>query len=101
MLMRSRIDECGRLRLLLIAVREGRVGVDEAMKCFHDDLPDKPQREGIASYEDWYTRAKNAGHRGPYDLVGSPRGKQFLYPCGGTAAIWNADEGRGWVFDER
>lgn len=56
-------------------------------------------REGMRSYAEWVALAKSLGYEGPYELVGRPRGRQFVLPTGGTAAMWNSEHGVGYVFD--
>lgn len=47
----------------------------------------------------WTQAATKQGYEGPFEHWGNPPGELFNYPSGGTAAIWNANAGRGTVFE--
>jgi hypothetical protein len=53
----------------------------------------------LTNYVDWAARCKEMGLDGPYRLSGTPLGKQFV-GRNGTAALWNAEKARGFIFDE-
>jgi hypothetical protein len=56
--------------------------------------------DGQRRYSDkaeWAAAAKAKGYEGPYH-VQSSNVEQYVYPEGGTAAIWNVLAGSGWVF---
>jgi hypothetical protein len=51
----------------------------------------------LTSYSEWVNRCKDLGLDGPHRLAGAPLGKQFV-DGKGTAAIWNAEKVRGFIF---
>lgn len=51
----------------------------------------------FTNFFEWEARCKELGLDGPHRLAGSPLGKQFV-DGRGTAAIWNAEKSRGFLF---
>lgn len=51
----------------------------------------------LTNHAEWLTECATLGLVGPYTRVGSPNGEQFTGTCG-TAALWNADKGKGYIF---
>lgn len=52
-----------------------------------------------AGYKAWEARCRELGYEGPHRLADSYGACwQFVYPKGGTAAIYNAAKGQGFVF---
>jgi hypothetical protein len=51
-----------------------------------------------SGYKAWEARCKELGYDGPYRLINPSTCWQFVYKEGGTAAIYNAAQGKGHVF---
>jgi hypothetical protein len=53
-----------------------------------------------SGFRAWEARCKELGYEGPYRLSNPNTCWQFVRKEGGTAAIYNAAHGRGYVFRE-
>jgi hypothetical protein len=59
---------------------------------------EEPARKDWSSWSKWEARCKELGLEGPYKLTNMPGCWQFVRPAGGTGAIYNAAQGKGYVF---
>jgi hypothetical protein len=57
----------------------------------------------FTKYEDWQTACQVDGLEGPYQISGQPHLWQYVHraPRGGTAAMWNYQSRKGFVFNSQ
>lgn len=52
----------------------------------------------FTSYEAWQTACQVDGLEGPYQISGQPHMWQYIAKGRGTAAMWNYESRKGFVF---